>query len=224
MVKLENNSRLLFILAFYIVMLCLTVCFANNFISPLGVTIPGGVLFFPFSFIVCDIVGEVYGYEVAKIFIWAGITAELLFAGLSEVMIVMPHPSYFNHAGAYQSVFEPTMRYVLSAIAGLFSGDFLNIYILSRWKIAWKGRLFIIRSICTTGVGQMLLSLVVVGAAFSGKVSSEQLVGMMVSGWKIKMLYSFWLSLPACLLVRYLKNIDKVDHYDIGISYNPFKI
>ncbi|MBM7074401.1 VUT family protein [Shewanella sp. 202IG2-18] len=64
-------------------MLCLTVCFANNFISIQGITLPGGILVFPITFIICDVVSEVYGYSIAKAFIWIGIIAELIFSSLS---------------------------------------------------------------------------------------------------------------------------------------------
>ncbi len=217
-------SKLSFLLAAYVVLLCLTVCFANNINDIAGMTLPGGILVFPASFIICDIVGEVYGYSVARRFIWIGILAELLFAGIAELLIILPHPGFFEHELAYQTVFSPTLRYVLSGIAGFFFGEFLNIYILAKWKIKVSGKYFVVRSICTTAIGQALLSIIVDLLAFYGKMSNGDLGWMMISGWAIKMAYSLLFVLPAWFLVQYLKRHEKIDFLDTDTNFNPFKI
>lgn len=221
---LVGNRNLLFLSSFYVLMLCLTVCFANNIIQTFDMTLPGGIFVFPLSFIVCDVVGEVYGYGIARTFIWIGIISELIFASASQLLILIPHPEFFQHGEAYTTVFSPTLRYVLSGIAGFFVGEFLNIYILSRWKVYWKGKLFVVRSVCTTAIGQLLLSIVVDYLAFYGKMATPHLWMMIFSGWKMKMIYSLLFVLPASMIVRYLKRTDKVDHFDTNTNYNPFKI
>ncbi len=215
-------NKLSLLLAFYIVLLCLTVCFANNFITVFGRTLPGGIYVFPLSFIICDIVSEVYGYSVGRIFIWIGIIAELIFASIAQGLSALPHPATFEHGLAYQTVFDPTLRYVFSGMAGFLFGEFLNIYILTKWKIRAAGKYYIIRSICTTAIGQALLSIIVDCLAFYGKMSNHHLIGMMLSGWAIKMIYTLVFITPAWLLVRYLKKHEKIDVYDIDTNFNPF--
>ena len=217
-------SKLSVLLALYVVLLCLTVCFANNFTNVFGMTLPGGIYVFPISFIICDIVGEVYGFGVARLFIWIGIAMELCFAGISELLILIPNAEFFQHGAAYETVFSPTIRYVLSGIAGFFFGEFLNIYILAKWKIKTSGRYFVIRSICTTGIGQALLSIIVDILAFYGKMDNTQLLKMMLSGWAVKMTYSLVFVLPAYLIVRHLKLHDKIDVYDTQTNFNPFRL
>ena len=221
---MEVKKNLLFLLAFYIVLLCTTVSFANDFDDVFGLILPGGIYVFPLTFIICDIVSEVYGYNVGRIFIWIGIVSEFLFTGISELIILVPHPDFFTHGSDYTVVFSPTMRYVISGMTGLLVGEFLNIYILAKWKIKLEGRLFIIRSVCTTALGQALLSIVVDTLAFSGKMNIPDLLWMMLCGWNVKMLYTLFFVLPAWLIVRYLKHKDKIDFYDIKTNFNPFKI
>ena len=215
--------KLSILLAFYIVLLCLTVCFANNFISIQGLTLPGGILVFPITFIICDVVSEVYGYSIAKAFIWIGIIAELIFSSLSLFIIQSPHPEFFQHAEAYNTVFKPTMRYVLSGMAGFLFGEFLNIYVLAKWKIKVKGRYFPFRSVCTTAIGQGFLSIIVDSLAFYGKVTNQQLLTMMLTGWAIKMIYSLCFVMPAWALVHHLKKRENIDVYDTKTNFNPFR-
>ncbi|RLV58252.1 VUT family protein [Parashewanella curva] len=217
------NAKLLALLATYIVLLCLTVCFANNITSMMGMTLPGGIYVFPVSFIICDIVSEVYGFPIARLFIWFGMISELIFAFLSQALIAIPHPDTFIHAQAYHTVFSPTVRYVFSGMVGFFSGEFLNVYILSKWKIRVKGRYFVIRSVMTTAIGQAVLSIVVDYLAFAGKMPTSELISMMYAGWKVKMIYSLFFVLPAWYIVSYIKKTDKIDVYDVNTNFNPFR-
>ncbi|MBM7074654.1 queuosine precursor transporter [Shewanella sp. 202IG2-18] len=219
-VKIHHN--LLLLQAAYLSILCLTVCFANYFIKVFGMTLPGGIFVFPVSFIICDIVVEVYGYSTAKIFVWLGIIVELFFAFTSQWITALPNPDVFVHAQAYDTVFEPTVRYVFSGMAGFFCGEFMNAYLLSTTKIWLQGKHFIIPSVCTTAFGQGLLSIVVDYLAFSGKMSNTALVKMMFGGWKIKMAYSLLFVIPAWFIVRYIKKKDNIDVYDTNVNYNPF--
>jgi len=221
---MEIKKRLLFLFAVYIVFLCITVSFANDFNDIFGLILPGGIYVFPLTFIICDIVSEVYGYSVARTFIWLGIFSEFTFALISEFIILMPHPDFFTHGPDYETVFSPTMRYVLSGMVGFIVGEFLNIYLIAKWKIKLKGKLFIIRSVCTTALGQALLSIIVDTLAFGGKMSTPNLLWMMFSGWSIKMLYSFVFVVPAWIIVRYLKRKEGIDYYDTKTNFNPFKI
>ena len=211
------------LLASYIILLCLTVCFANNFINVLGMTLPGGIYVFPVTFIICDIVGEVYGYGVARIFIWIGMTGELIFASLAQLIIATPNPDFFLHGAAYQTVFSPTIRYVFSGMAGFLFGEFLNVFLLAKWKIRVRGNYFMLRSILTTAIGQAMLSIIVDTLAFYGKMNNGQLMWMMFSGWLVKMAYSVIFVFPAWAFVRYLKKKGKIDFYDVQTNFNPFK-
>ncbi|MBM7074716.1 queuosine precursor transporter [Shewanella sp. 202IG2-18] len=216
------HNKLLFLQAAYLSVLCLTVCFANYFIKVFGMTLPGGIFVFPVSFIICDVVVEVYGYTTAKMFVWLGIIVEVFFAFTSQWITALPNPDVFIHAQAYNTVFEPTVRYVFSGMAGFFCGEFMNAYLLSTTKIWLQGKHFIVRSVCTTALGQGLLSIVVDYLAFSGKMSNTALVKMVFSGWKIKMAYSLLFVVPAWFIVRYIKKKDNIDVYDTNVNYNPF--
>ncbi|WP_218938222.1 queuosine precursor transporter [Parashewanella tropica] len=217
------HKKVLMLLALYLAILCLTVCFANNFILVFNMTLPGGIFVFPISFIICDVVNEVYGYSTARLFIWIGIIVELIFAYTSQAIISLPNPETFLHGAAYTTVFEPTVRYVFSGMAGFFCGEFLNNYVLSKTKIWLRGKHFIVRSVCTTAIGQGLLSIVVDSLAFGGKLSNANLVKMMIAGWKIKMAYSLIFVIPAWFVVKYIKKHDKVDVYDTNTNFNPFR-
>lgn len=183
---------------------------------------PGGIFVFPLTFSICDIVGEVYGYAYPRLFIWIGVLAEFLFSLVVITVSHLPAPEFFTQASAYEIVFDPTLRYVGSGLIGLLIGELTNVYLLSKWKIFLKGKFFIMRSLLSTALGQALLTIVVDMLNYFGKLTEHHLGWMMICGYLWKMSCAILMVFPAWLVVKYLKKVEQVDHYDIHTNFNPF--
>lgn len=222
-----NNQKIQYkypyiFLGLYLTFLLLTVCLAGKLVVLGNLLLPGGIFVFVFTFAICDIVGEVYGYAYPRLFIWVGVIAEFIFALLATLISHFSSPEIFTNANAYPIVFDPTIRYVFSGLIGLIIGEFTNVYLLAKWKIYLKGKLFIIRSLISTGLGQAFLTIIVDVLNYSGKVSSLDLIKMMMSGYIWKMFFAIILIFPSWLLVKRLKNAEKVDYFDVNTNFNPF--
>lgn len=212
------------LLAIYITCLLLVVSLANRFFT-LGWTLnAGGIFVFPLTFVICDIVSEVYGYSLGRKFIWLGVLCEFMFAAIATIVVQLPPPAEWHNAEAYKTVFNPTLRYVISGVFALLVGEFINIYILVKGKIRFQGRLFWLRSIIAAALGQAMLSLIVVTAAFYGSLPSDSLLWMMLCGFLWKMLFAILLAYPTWLIIKILKKREGVDVYDYNVSFNPFKL
>lgn len=211
-----------FFLGLYVTFMLSTVCLASRITEVGSMLVPGGIFIFPVTFSICDIVGEVYGYAYPRLFIWIGVLAEFIFSLILITVAHLPAPQFFNQAEAYQVVFDPTLRYVISGLVGLLVGELTNVYLLAKWKIFLKGKFFIFRSLLSTALGQGLLTIIVDLLNYSGKLSEHHLGWMMVCGYLWKMGCALVLVFPAWLLVRYLKRVENVDHYDVNTNFNPF--
>lgn len=210
------------LLGLYLTFLLSTVCLASR-ITQIGAMLePGGIFVFPLTFSICDIVGEVYGYAYPRLFIWIGVLAEFLFSLVVITVSHLPAPEFFTQASAYEIVFDPTLRYVGSGLVGLLIGELTNVYLLSKWKIFLKGKFFIMRSLLSTALGQALLTIVVDMLNYFGKLTEHHLGWMMVCGYLWKMSCAVLMVFPAWLVVKYLKKVEQVDHYDIHTNFNPF--
>ena len=209
-------------LGIYLTFMLATVCLANKLTIVSGWVLPGGIFVFPFTFGICDIVGEVYGYAYPRLFIWVGVLSEFLF---SLVLIAVSHttaPEYFKHPEAYQIVFDPTFRYVVSGLIALLIGEFINVYLLAKWKVALRGKFFIFRSLLSTAIGQACLTIIVDILNYTGKMPTDDLISMMISGYSWKMVVAVLLIVPAWMIVKYLKKAENIDHYDVNTNFNPF--
>ncbi|HAU3758483.1 TPA: queuosine precursor transporter [Legionella pneumophila] len=210
------------LLGLYLTFLLTTVCLASRITQIGSMLEPGGIFVFPLTFSICDIVGEVYGYAYPRLFIWIGVLAEFLFSLVVITVSHLPAPEFFTQASAYEMVFDPTLRYVGSGLVGLLIGELTNVYLLSKWKIFLKGKFFIMRSLLSTALGQALLTIVVDMLNYFGKLSEHHLGWMMVCGYLWKMGCAVLMVFPAWLVVKYLKKVEEVDHYDIHTNFNPF--
>lgn len=212
----------LVLLGLYVTFLLSTVCLASR-LTQIGTMLqPGGIFVFPFTFSICDIVGEVYGYTYPRMFIWVGVVAEIIFSIIVITVSHLPTPDFFSQAVAYQTVFDPTIRYVGAGLIGLLIGELTNVYFLSKLKIIFKGRFFIFRSLLSTAFGQALLTIIVDILNYFGKVTDHHLGWMMICGYLWKMCWAFIMVFPAWLIVRYLKKVEQVDYYDINTNFSPF--
>jgi uncharacterized integral membrane protein (TIGR00697 family) len=210
------------LLGLYLTFLLSTVCLASRITQLGSVLVPGGIFVFPLTFSICDIVGEVYGYAYPRLFIWVGVLAEFLFSLIVISISHLPAPEFFTQVNAYEIVFNPTLRYVGSSLIGLLVGELTNVYLLSKWKMSFKGKFFILRSLVSTAFGQALLTVIVDTLNYFGKLTDHHLGWMMVCGYFWKMCFAVIMVFPAWLLVKYLKKVEQVDHYDVNTDFNPF--
>lgn len=210
------------LLAVYLTLMLSTVCLASKIIVIGNIVLPGGIFVFPLAFNMCDVVGEVYGYAYPRMFIWIGVIAEVLFMMVTIAVSHLPSPAYVHHAEAYQMVFDPTLRYVLSGLAGLLVGEFVNIYLLAKAKIAMRGKYFIIRCLISTAIGQGTLTIIVDILNYIGKMPNHDLIVMMISGFSWKMVFGLIFAFPVWMLVKYLKKAEQIDFYDVNTNFTPF--
>jgi uncharacterized integral membrane protein (TIGR00697 family) len=213
-----------FLLGIYVTFLLTTVCLASKLTLIGNLLLPGGIFAFMFPFTICIVVGEVYGYAYPRMFIWIGILAEFIFSFVVTGVSHLNSPEYFKFSEAYKIVFDPTLRYVLAGLTGLWVGEFVNIYLLAKWKIFCSGRLFILRSLVSMGLGQASLTIIVDILNYADKVTTNDLIWMMISGYAWKMVIAFALIFPAWLLVKHLKKVENVDYFDLNTNFNPFKL
>ena len=185
--------------------------------------LPGAPLIFPLTYVIGDIVAEVYGYNTAKKIIWLTLVCELFFAIAIKLIIHLPSPIFWQQQHAFNEVIDPILRFVLAGILAVVSSSFINIYIVSKWKILMKGRHFWLRSLGSSAIGGFVLVLVTILVGFGGNVHWSKLSHMILSVYSIEVLYSLLGVWPASIVTGFLKLEERLDVYDVETNFNPFK-
>lgn len=189
-------------------------------IGPL--TITGGLLVFPLSYIINDTVCEVWGYAKAKLLIWMGFAMNFLFVFFGTVADALPAAPYWEGEEGFHAVFGLAPRIAFASFMAFLVGSFINAYVMSRMKLRSRGRHFSLRAISSTVFGESADSLVFFPVAFLGVIPAGEMVPLILSQIILKTLYEV-IALPVTIrVVRATKNIEGIDVYDEGVNYRPW--
>jgi len=188
-----------------------------------GKVLPAAIVIFPLSYLIGDVLTEVYGYRRARAVIWLGFLCNLLAVAAIWVGGLLPAaPFWKDNDVAYQTILGYAPRLLVASFTAYLVGEFANSIVLARLKIATKGRWLWTRTVGSTVVGQALDSAVFITIAFAGQV--PDLWALMWVQWLAKVLYEVAATPLTYAVVTWLKRRDGVDAYDGGVSLNPFAL
>ncbi len=187
-----------------------------------GYTFGAGILFFPISYVIGDVLTEVYGYARARRVIWTGFAALIFMAFMSYVVVAMPPAASWDGQEAYEQVFGSTWRIVLASIIAFWAGEFVNSYILAKMKVWTKGKALWSRTIGSTVFGQGVDSLIFYPIAFLGIWETQDVLTVIVTNWLLKVVWEAMLTPVTYIVVGKLKRAEGVDLFDTETDFSPF--
>jgi uncharacterized integral membrane protein (TIGR00697 family) len=187
-----------------------------------NIIIPAAIIIFPLSYICGDVLTEVYGYKQARLVIWLGFICNLIAVIAFWIGGLLPPAPVFEAQSAYERILGSTPRFLIASFTAYFAGEFANSFVLSKMKIATKGRWLWTRTIGSTLVGQGFDTVIVLTIAFAGALPFSALGGMIVSHWLLKSAYEVMATPLTYVVVNYLKQKEQIDVYDNRTNFNPF--
>ena len=197
---------------------------AAKLISLGGVVLTAGIVVFPVSYIVGDVLTEVWGYAAARRVIWLGFACNALMVAAIWLGGEIPSAPFWKGGPAYAEILGQTPRILLASFVAYLFGEFANSYVLAKMKIMTRGRWLWTRTIGSTVVGQALDTAVFVTLAFGGSVPAGALTGIMVGQWIAKVLYEAAATPLTYAAVAWLKASERTDTYDYDTDFNPIRL
>jgi len=189
-----------------------------------GIVLPAAIIIFPLSYIIGDILTEVYGYRQARRVIWLGFLCNLVAVVAIWIAKILPPAPVFEAQNDYERILGSTPRFLLASFVAYLAGEFTNSVVLSKMKLMTKGRWLWSRTIGSTIIGQGVDTVVVLAIAFVGVLPFSVLGIMMFFHWLVKCVYEALATPLTYLVVGYLKRKEGIDVYDYGVDFNPLKV
>lgn len=186
------------------------------------IIVPAGVVIFPVSYILGDILTEVYGFRWARRAIWLGFLGNLVAVAAIWVAGLLPSPAFWQNQGAWDTILGFTPRLLLASFVAYLVGEFANSTVLAKMKVWTGGKYLWSRTISSTLVGQGLDSLVFIAIAFGGLMAPAVIMTTVVSQWLFKSAYEIIATPLTYFVVNRLKQAEGVDTFDIATNMNPF--
>jgi uncharacterized integral membrane protein (TIGR00697 family) len=218
------SLRFVLLVALFIACLIAANITAVKLIMVFGLLLPAAIVIFPVSYILGDVLTEVYGYRQARRVIWLGFLCNLVVVVAIWVGQVLPAASFWDGQAAYERILGTTPRILLASFLAYLIGEFANAFVLAKVKIATRGRWLWVRTIGSTLVGQGFDSLVFIVLAFAGTIPLGTLLAAIVTQWLVKSAYEAAATPVTYAVVGYLKRAEGIDVYDHDTRFSPLAI
>ena len=212
------------VVAVFITTLITANIIAVKIIALAGIAMDAGTIIFPVSYIVGDVLTEVYGYRQARRVIWLGFLCNLVTVGSIALAGALPGHESWEAQAAWDRILGFTPRILLASFCAYLVGEFANSFVLARLKIATQGRMLWLRTIGSTLVGQGLDSVVFVLIAFTGVLPGEVIAVMILTQWFIKTGYEAAVTPVTYVVVNFLKRREGRDVFDTDTNFNPLLV
>jgi uncharacterized integral membrane protein (TIGR00697 family) len=216
------SHRLLIITALFVTCLITANVIAVKMVSLGPFILPAAIFVFPLSYIVGDVLTEVYGYRWARRVIWLGFLCNLVFVFFAWVGQILPPAPFWQGQEAYRSILGYAPRLLSASFAGYLAGEFTNSFVLARMKILTRGRFLWSRTIGSTIIGQGLDTSIFITLAFIGTPSFLPVI--ILYHWLGKVLIEAAATPFTYFVVNRLKQKEGIDTYDYQTNFNPFLI
>ena len=226
MIKQQPKVSVLFML--FSTLFCVCLILANVLetkqIQVGAISLTGGLIVFPISYIINDCIAEVWGFRRTRLVIWLGFLLNFFAVGVGQIAVFIPAAPFWEGEEAFNFVFGLAPRVAIASFLAFFVGSFMNAYVMSRMKLQSKGKHFSVRAIVSTLAGEGVDSLIFFPIAFAGMMPVHELIRMMLTQMILKTLYEIIILPVTIRVVKYVKQFEGIDTYDNHISYNIFKI
>ena len=146
----------------------------------------GGAILFPLTYILGDVLTEVYGLRGARRAILAGFAVSILASLTFWLVQIAPAAADYPNQAAFEAVLGVVPRFVLASICGYLVGQFLNAWVLVKIKSRTGEKALWARLLGSTVVGEFADTLVFAAVAWIGVLAAPQFVQFVLIGFVYK--------------------------------------
>src|ERR1019366_489173 len=138
MVKEDSRYSAYFVAVTTIFVTCLMISniIAVKLVSLGGLILPAGIVIFPVSYLLADVLTEVDGFRAARRVIWLGFFCNLLAVAAIYAGEYLPAAGFWPGQAAYDKILGATPRILTASFVAYLVGEFANTIIMSRLKVA----------------------------------------------------------------------------------------
>lgn len=199
------------IASIYVASLLIANTIAVKIVSIFGLHIPAGILCFPVTYIVNDVLTEVYGFKNARRIIFYGFLTLGFMVLMYAVSASLTPAPFWDHQEEYKQLFGFVPRIALGSLVAYYVGSLLNSYYMVVIKRVTSGRFLWMRTIGSTIVGEGADSIIFNTIAFAGLFGFANLFIIIVTGFALKTAYEVVATPFTYLVVARLKQSEGVE-------------
>lgn len=215
----------------FITLLLISNVIAGRLVEVAGIVATSAMFLFPLSYVIGDIIPEVYGYSTARKMVWFGALANVMMVVMFIVANILPYPAFFAEGAAkYAAVLGVVPRIVLFSILAYLAGSFVNAYIMTKmkaWMIKWdpNHKWLFLRTVGSTLAGEGVDSFIFILGSFLFSLPFMAVIQMFALQWIVKVLIEAAMTPVTYFVVDKIKKLEGVDMVATEeTSFTPFSL
>ena len=129
----------------------------TKFVNVFGLTVPAGVLAYPFTFLATDLICELYGKKKAQTLVWIGFILNFFMLGLMTLGHYLPDASGVSGAAStFERVYEFMIGNVIASMIAYLIAQTIDVRMFHFWKKLTKGKHLWLRNNASTTASQLV--------------------------------------------------------------------
>ncbi len=154
-----------------------------------------GILVYPITFLITDMVEEVFGREKVKSFVLAGFIANVFILLYVLLSVWLPPASRYASNQEFLAVFNPSIRIIIASLTAFVIAQYHDIIAFEFWKKKTRGRFLWLRNNASTIVSQFLDSTIFMFIAFylvTPKFTADFIFALIIPYWILKIMVALF--------------------------------
>lgn len=210
--------------AFYITFKLVCDVTAGKIIMVGGFTVSATIIYFPFTYIISDLLTEVYGYAKARSVLWIVLFCSMTAGLVYSLVVALPPAPGFNGNDAFKTVLGQVPLNLFGSWIAMMVGGIVNDYIMAKMKLITKGKYLWTRTISSTIAGEGIDTLLFYFIALYAVIPSGMFLTSVLSGWFLKVGVEVVMTPVTYWVVDRLKKVEQEDYFDTDTDFNPLII
>ena len=206
----KTQENLMLLNGIFVATLIVANIVSAKVVSFWGLVIPAAVVAYPLTFLMTDVIGELWGKDEANRTVKLGLICQLLSLVLIGLSIVLPVAPFADNQAEFQSIMGQSFRVVFASLVAYMIAQFNDVYIFHKLKEKTNGKHKWLRNNLSTMTSQLLDTAIFITIAFIGTVPNIWV--MIFSQYLIKFIYTLLDTPFFYLLTREEKNKSKYDN------------
>lgn len=184
--KTEKNLNLLNCL--FVVSLIVANVVASKIVSFWGLVVPAAIVAYPVTFLITDVIGEIWGKEEANRTVKIGFVCQLFSLLLIGLAILLPVAPFANNQVEFKSILGQSFRCVTASLVAYLCSQSWDVYVFHKLKNINGEKHKWIRNNLSTMTSQIIDTAIFITIAFIGSVPN--IFTMIISQYVIKVVYA----------------------------------
>ena len=170
---------------------------ATKLFSFIGFTLPAGVIAYPITFLMTDVIGEIWGKKVVTRVVWAGFFCSILAMSLGFLAVLLPAAPFYERQEFFAELFGRVGRITGASLIAYLVSQLNDVWVFHKLKEYTNGKHLWLRNNVGTITSQFFDTVIFIVIAFYGIIPTSVLLSMILSQWVIKILIAL-VDTPFC--------------------------